>query len=170
MLEVKPGHTYKGVAVLAHRAWTDLQTVETEARLKLSSTASNLEDPAVFAVPFAAPESLGAWLAHQAETLLAAEETLYNPCCSKMQYEDAFDKLCYLGEIVRLAVEAVGSWPDELAGDTVLHLHPAWAGYVPWSMILPGSDVQIAAQAAERLLVRHIKHAHIAPNMCSKLA
>ena len=153
-MQVKPGHSFKSVARKARNTWILLQQVEHCVQRKVAAGASKHPNPVVYAYLYRGPQRCSSWLTQQAEALLAAEEVLYTPSHTQEQYRDAFERLGDLHAAAGHAARAANSWPTEQQGrQTVLHLHPCWAGHVPWSLALPGCAFKSAEEAAEALLV-----------------
>ena len=152
-MQVKPGHSFKGVAVKAENTWAFLQQAKHNVQQKVAAGASKHPDPVVHAQLYGGPQRCSSWLTEQAEALLAVEEILYDPSHTQEQYRDAFERLGDLYSAAGHAARATYSWPTEQGRPTVLHLHPCWAGHVPWSLALSGCNFKSAEEAAEALLV-----------------
>ena len=159
-LQVKPTHTFKGIAVLPEKTWNFLLQLNRTIHLKLQRGRPQKEpqciDPLVLVDPFTRPQRYTSWLDGMVEELQNIERALYGSHDPHSPLPDSlYERLGALEATAARAFHASTGWTiQEDSHSKVLWLHPAWAGYVPWTMPHPDAGSKPVGKAAEALQVR----------------
>ena len=169
---IKPTHTFKSAAVLPERTWDYLLQLNRTVHLKLQRGRPQKEpqctDPLVLVEPFTRPQCYSSWLEMMVTDLQGSEEALYSSYDPHSPLPDSlFERLGALEATAARAFHASTGWTmQEDSHSTVMWLHAAWSGYVPWTMPHPDAGSKPVGKAAEALQVRCAVGQCSAPILC----